>query len=81
MLPALIVLVFVFVVGGLVLILLAVVVTGIRREAHAELSTQAPSPISAVARRLIGVYVRRPDADTAESQPDRCPAGHGAEGQ
>jgi hypothetical protein len=52
----------VFAASGLVLILLAVVVAGIRREPPAaELSSQAPSPISSMARRLTGVYVRRPD--------------------
>jgi hypothetical protein len=75
------VIVLVFAVSGLVLILLALVVTGIRREAHAELSSQAPSLISAMARRLVGVHVRRPDTEPADSQPDPRPAGHGAEGQ
>jgi hypothetical protein len=52
----------VFAVSGLVLIVLAVVVVGIRREPPAaELSSQAPSPISSMARRLTGVYVRRPE--------------------
>ena len=48
--------------GALVLILLAVVATGIRREPpHAELSSRAPSLTAVLARRLAGVYVRRPD--------------------
>ena len=53
----------VFAVGGLVLILLAVVVAGIRHEPPAaELSSRPPGVISAMARRLIGVYVRKPDS-------------------
>jgi hypothetical protein len=73
--------VIVFAVGGLVLILLATVVTGIRHEARTELGSQAPSLISAIARRLTGVRVRKPDTEPADNQSDPCPAGHGAEGQ
>jgi ABC-type lipoprotein release transport system permease subunit len=81
MLPALIVLVFAVAIAVLVLVLLAVVVAGIRREGHTtELSSRPPSPISALARRLIGIYVRKPYTDDADSQPDPCPAGRGAEG-
>ena len=69
MLPALISLV--FAVSGLVLILLAVVVTGIRRAPPAaELNSRPPTVISAIARRLTGVYVRRPDTDDVDNQPD-----------
>jgi hypothetical protein len=71
-------------VGGLVLILLAVVVAGIRREpSAAELSSRPPSVISAMTRRLIGVYVRRPDpADDDTDDPlDACLAGRGVEGE
>lgn len=47
---------------GLVLVVLAVVVVGIRLEPSAqELTRQAPSLIATLARRLLGVYVRRPD--------------------
>jgi hypothetical protein len=74
----------VFAVSGLVLILLAVVVAGIRREPPAaELNSRPPSVISAMARRLIGVCVRRPDqaADEAHSRRDACLAGGGVEGE
>jgi hypothetical protein len=73
----------VFAVGGLVLILLAVVVAGIRRELPAaELSSRPPNVLSSMARRLIGVYVRRPDpaADDADDPLDACLAGRGVEG-
>jgi len=73
--------VIVFAVGGLVLILLATVVTGIRHEARTELGSQAPSLISAIARRLIGVHIRRPDTGPADNQSDPCHAGHRAEGR
>jgi hypothetical protein len=72
----------VFAISGLVLILLAVVVVGIRREPPtAELSSQAPSPISALVRRLLGVYVRRPDTDDVDNQPDPCLTATGHEGR
>lgn len=55
---------------GLVLVVLALVVVGIRQEPSAqELTTQAPSLIARVARRLIGVHVRRPDPSLI---PDRA---------
>jgi len=47
---------------GLVLVVLAVVVIGIRQEPLAqELTRQAPRLMARVARRLTGVHVRRPD--------------------
>jgi hypothetical protein len=47
---------------GLVLVVLALVVIGIRQEpASHELTGQAPRLIARMTRRLIGVYVRRPD--------------------
>jgi hypothetical protein len=55
-------------------ILLGVVVLGIRREpANAELTKRAPTIASYLTRRLLGVYVRRPD-DTDEREA--CLAGH-----
>lgn len=64
--------------GALVLILLAVVVVGIRREPPTtELSRRAPNPVSAMTRRLLGVSVRRPDPDEA-GRRDTCLAGHAA---
>jgi len=56
-------------VGGammLVLVVLAVVVVGIKQEPSAqELSSRAPSATTAWVRRLIGVYVRKPDQSRA----------------
>ena len=71
-------------VGGLVLILLTVVVAGIRREPPAaELSSRPPSVISVMARRLIGVHVRKPDpaTDDAGYRRGACLAGRGVEGE
>ena len=47
---------------GLVLVVLAVVVVGIRQEPSShELTRQAPRLMARMTRRLVGVYVRRPD--------------------
>ena len=72
----------VFAVSGLVLILLAVVVAGIRREPPAaEPNSRPPSVISAIARRLTGVYVRRSDTDDVGNQPDACLTATSHEGR
>jgi hypothetical protein len=53
-------------VAGLVLLLLAVVVAAIKQEPQAqELTSQPPSAITAWVRRLLGVYVRKPDQPPA----------------
>ena len=71
----------VFAVGALVLIMLAVVVFAIRQEPpDMEMSDVAPSLITVMVRRLLGVYLRRPTprADSAdlreEWSPDMPPA-------
>jgi hypothetical protein len=59
---------------GLVLAVLAAVVVGIRQEPSSqELTGEAPRLMAKMTRRLVGVYVRRPD-------PSVIPAnsGHGA---
>ena len=56
----------------LVLVLLAIVVIGMRQEPPTEeLSMQAPSLLAAWIRRLLGVYVRKPDPhlDERHSEP------------
>ena len=78
-------------VGGammLVLVVLAVVVVGIRQEPSAkELSSRAPNATTARVRRLLGVYVRKPDQppafDSDRGEPSitardspRWPRGH-----
>ena len=46
----------------LILVLLAIVVIGMRQEPPTdELSMRAPSPFAALVRRMLGVYVRKPD--------------------
>lgn len=65
---------------GVVLVALAVVVVGMRLEPSAqELTRQAPSPMARLARRVLGVYVRRPDPSVT---PDmhRGEPGHAALG-
>ena len=65
----------VFAVVALVLVLLAVVVVAIRQEPRdTEMSNVAPSLIAVVVRRLLGVYLRRPDSPSR--QPTRGMANH-----
>ena len=62
----------VFAAVALVLVLLAVVVVAIRQEPRdMEMSNVAPSLIAVMVRRLLGVYLRRPDS------PSRQPRGSG----
>jgi hypothetical protein len=64
---------------GLVLIVLAVVVVGIRQEPSQELTKQAPYLIAGFARRLLRLYVRRPDPSAAPGKQRGEPShtGHG----
>ena len=51
----------------LVLVLLVLVVIGMRQEVpNEELSMQAPSLFAASIRRMVGVYVRKPDPSLDE---------------
>ncbi len=64
----------------IVVLLLAVVVAGIRQEpADAEMTSQAPGATAALARRLLGVYVCRPDVQDVDGHRCSCLAGHGSE--
>jgi hypothetical protein len=54
--------------SALVLIVLAVIVVGIRREPRrTELSDVAPSPFTVVVRRMVGLHVRRPISGAANA--------------
>jgi hypothetical protein len=62
---------------GLVLVVLAVVVVGIRQEPSTqELTRRAPRLIATLARRLLGVYVRRPDPSVIPDKRRRGPDRH-----
>ena len=62
----------VFAVVVLVLILLVIVVVAIRQEPRdAEMSNVAPSLIAVVVRRLLGVYLRRPDSPGRQADGER----------
>ena len=63
-------------------LLFAVVVAGIRQEpANAEMTSRAQRPTAALARLLLGVYVRRPyPAEDTTAHRCSCLAGHGSEG-
>ena len=63
----------------LVLILLVVVVAGIKQEPSAEeLSRQPPNVITAWVRRLLGVYVRKPEQPPTpdEDRGEPCLTAH-----
>ena len=66
----------------IVVLLFAVVVAGIRQEpANAEMTSRARRPTAALARLLLGVYVRRPNpADDTDAHRCSCLVGHGSEG-
>ena len=63
-------------------LLFAVVVAGIRQEpANAEMTSRAQRPTAALARLLLGVYVRRPyPAEDTTAHRCSCLAGQGSEG-
>jgi hypothetical protein len=53
----------------LVVVLLGVVVIGMRHEPPTdELCTQAPSLFAALVRRMLGLYVRKPDSSLNEGR-------------
>jgi hypothetical protein len=57
----------------LVLVLLAIVVIGIRQEPPTdELRRQAPNLMAALIRRVLGVYVRKPDPSLDERNDEPC---------
>ena len=63
-------------------LLFALVVAGIRQEpANAEMTSRARRPTAALARLLLGVYVRRPNpVEDTDAHRCSCLAGHGSEG-
>ncbi len=66
----------------ILVLLLAVVVAGIRQEpANAEMTSRAQRPTAALARLLLGVYVRRPyPAEDTTTHRCSCLAGQDPEG-
>jgi hypothetical protein len=68
---------------ALVVLLIAIVAAGIRREPPtAELASRAPSQLATAVRRLLGVYVSRTDqtathADLVGHTPSRYTKGQG----
>ena len=58
---------------ALVLVLLVIVVIGMKQEVpNEELSMQAPSLFAASIRRMVGVYVRKPDPSLDERSGEPC---------
>jgi hypothetical protein len=75
--------IFVLVIGSvtvLVVLLLVIVVIGIRQEPPSEeLNEQPPSFIAALVRRLLGLYVRKPDSSPSFDRGSQQGTG-GSEG-
>jgi hypothetical protein len=66
---------------ALVLVLLAIVVIVMRQEPSTdELSTQAPGLFAALVRRMLGVYVRKPDPSSDERNSEPWPTARDAGG-
>jgi hypothetical protein len=68
--------IFILAVGSaavLVVLLLIIVIIGIRQEPSLEeLGEQAPSLVAAFVRRLLGVYVRKPDSPPKLDRGDKA---------
>jgi hypothetical protein len=56
----------------LVLVLLAIVVIGMKQEPTDELNMRAPNLFAALVRRMLGVYVRKPDPSIDERNDEPC---------
>jgi hypothetical protein len=66
---------------ALVAVSFVIVVIGMRQEVPTEeLSTQAPSLFAAAIRRMVGLYVRKPDPSLDERQSEPFPAARDAGG-
>ena len=68
-------------VAVIAILLLVLVVVGTHQEPrNTEMARHARRPAAALARCLLGVYVRRPDVpEDADTDRDSCLAGHGTE--
>ena len=62
----------------LAVVILVTVIVGIHSEAPYQMSTGPQGPLSAIVRRLLGVYVSKPaDTDTADDDREDCLTGNG----
>ncbi len=62
--------------AGVALAIVALATAGARREPEGWLSVQAPGPLTGLARRMLGLHVRRastdvPEPDAPETQRDK----------
>ena len=74
---AIIVLALVLTFAVLAVVIFVAVVVGIHSEAPYQMSTTPRGPLSAMVRRLLGVYVGKPaDTETAGDDREECLTGH-----
>jgi hypothetical protein len=71
----LIVLAVVFALAALAVIVFVAVVLAIHSEPNNQMTTRAQSPLAAVVRRLLGVYVGKPAKTDANDNREECLAG------
>ena len=61
----------------LAVVILVAVVVGIHSEAPYQMSTRPQGPLSAMVRRLLGVYVGKPtETDTGDDDREDCLTGN-----
>jgi hypothetical protein len=64
----------------LAVVVLVAVIIGIHSEPSRQMATQARGPLSAMVRRLLGVYVARPNnADPTSDDREECLTGNSAD--
>ena len=66
--------------AALATLLLVAVVVGIRSEPpQQELSSRPAGPVTAIVRRMLGVYVGKPAKAAADEEREECLAGYSAD--
>ena len=72
----LIVLALVFALAALAVIVFVAVVLAIHSEPSTQMTTRAQSPLTAMVRRLLGVYVGKPTDTDADDDREECLTGN-----
>jgi Tfp pilus assembly protein FimT len=71
-----VVLALVFILTVFAVAVFVAVVVAIRSEAHDEMATKAQGPLTAMVRRLLGVYVGRPADTDVNDDREECLTGN-----
>lgn len=70
---AIVVLALVFALAVVAVVVFVAVVVGIHSEPRYQMTTRAQGPLSAMVRRLLGVYVGKPTHADADDDREECP--------